>query len=170
MKKIVYPLEDVLDIKKRRVNEARKIVREKQRILQIEEQKLVEQEIARDKIKSHRDQKFMQLFDIIEKGTSSDKILQMRAYLDVVKEKLVIEENKVKKQQEQVNVAEQQLKIAKNDLKEKNKELEKIEIHKEEWGKEMLKELEHKESMEQEDIGSTMFLTNLFKKNHQIKE
>ena len=55
-----YPLEPVLSIKKDRVDRAEKVVKEKRRLLEIEQEKLRELEAARDKVKNHYMQKIQQ--------------------------------------------------------------------------------------------------------------
>ena len=83
----------------------------------------------------------------------------MRAYIDVVQEKLVVEEQKVVEQKEQVKVAKQNLENAKEELRQRRQEVDKIEMHKKEWMKDMRKELELKEALELDEVGIVMHIT-----------
>ena len=164
-----YPLSEVLDVKHRRVEAAELVVKEKKRLLEIEKEKLKEVEAERDKVKQHYQDKLDQLRRSLDEGTTSDKIEQSRLYLKVVKERLAIEEKKVKDQQEQVDVAEKNVEIAKNQLKDREQERDKIITHKKEWTKEVVKELQVLETREEDEIGTTMFLTKMIKKKDEVR-
>ena len=151
-----YPLEQVLHVKRDRVEKAEKVVEEKKRALEIEEEKLRKVKEERDAAKKHRDDKLAQLRKALDEGTTSDEVLQMKAYLKVVEERLVKEEEKVKKQEELVKVAEKALEDAKVDLKRKRIEEEKIKIHREEWEKETKKALSVQEAKDQDELGQLM--------------
>lgn len=159
MTKLAYPLEEVLSVKKRRVEKAEKEVLRKEQELQKEKDTLVEVEAARDKVRDHRDAKMTQMLKALDEGTTSPEVLQMRGYIKVVKVKLAEEEQKVKAQEEQVDIAKKNLEVAKQELAMRRKEVEKIEQHKEIWLKEAKKELEIEEGREQDEMGSVMFLT-----------
>jgi flagellar biosynthesis chaperone FliJ len=158
MKKIVYPLEEILNIKRRKVDEAVRAVKEKEKLLQKEREKLKIAQTARDKVLNHKNDKLNQFYDIIDQETTTDKIQQSKKYLEFVEEKLIIEEGKVKTQQEEVDTAKNHLQEAQNDLRTRRKEVEKFEKHKERWMKEVKKELEQEEIKNLDEIGSVMFL------------
>lgn len=156
MTTLVYPLEQVLDIKKKRVEDAEAVVREKQEALQLELDKLAEREKERDKVKKHHQDKLDQLREEMDTGTTAAKIQQMKDYLDVVKQKVLVEEKKVEEQKEQVKIAEDNLEAAKNELRMRRNEVDKIKIHKSDWMKQARKELEIEEEREMDEIGSIM--------------
>jgi len=156
MAETLYPLEQLLEVKQDRVNKAEKVVQEKQRALEAEREKLAKLEKERDLTLHHHDDKLTQLRQALDQGSTSAKILQMKAYLKVVKEKLTKEEAKVKKQQEQVALAEKNLESAKLELQRKRVELEKIKMHKEEWEKEAAREMIKEETKETDEVGSLM--------------
>ena len=156
-----YPLREVLEVKKRRVEEAEKVLKEKEKLLDIEKEKLKQREAERDKVKDHYKAKINQFRQEMDQGTTSAKIDQMKLYIKVVQEKLVIEEKKVKDQQNQVDLAEKNVQIAKNQLKDRQHEQEKIETHQKEWTKETKREMAIEESRSEDDIGSTMFLSRM---------
>ncbi|MBA3816169.1 MAG: YscO family type III secretion system apparatus protein [Parachlamydiaceae bacterium] len=153
----VYPLEQVIEVKQRRVDEAEKVVKEKQAALEKEQETLKKKEADRDKAKQHSDDKLKQMREEMDKGTTSPKILQMRAYLKVTKERVAIEEKKVKDQKVQVETAQKNLEAAKEQLKIKRQEVDKLLTHRKDWMKEMKKEQEIIEGREQDEIGSTLF-------------
>jgi flagellar biosynthesis chaperone FliJ len=162
--KIKYPLEQVLAVKRERVEKAEKVVEEKKRALQIEEEKLKKIEEERDRVLNHHNDKLAQLRHALDTGTTSDEVLQMKAYLKVVKERLAKEEAKVKTQKEQVRVAERNLEDARRDLKKKRIEEEKISLHKEQWIKEMKLEHAKQEAKEQDEIGQVLYESQRRKK------
>jgi flagellar biosynthesis chaperone FliJ len=116
-----YPLEQVLDVKKKRVEDAELVVKEKQKALEIEQDKLKKREEERDKVKNHYQDKLLQLRHQYDEGTTSDKIDQAKLYIKVVQERLKVEEKKVKDQQAQVETAEKNLELAKNQLRARRK-------------------------------------------------
>lgn len=153
---IRYPLEPVLSIKKDRVDRAEKVVKEKRRLLEIEQEKLRECELARDKVKNHYMQKIRQLREQLDDGTTSDAILKMKAYIKVVAIQLSEEEEKVNKQKESVLAAAKELERAEVELTKRRKEEEKTRLHKEEWMKEALKEEARQEEKEQDEMGQLL--------------
>lgn len=157
MGKIIYPLKQVLEVKQKRVDDAEKIVKEKQLLLEKEKEKLAQREAERDKVKAHFKEKLDQLRDTLDHGTTSPKIQQMKAYIKVVQEKLKVEEKKVKDQQDQVNIAEKNLNQAREELRRKRQEVDKLVTHRTDWEKEMLRESEIMEGREQDELGSIVF-------------
>lgn len=157
MAKAVYPLKQVLDVKKKRVEDAEKVVAEKKKVLEKEKEKLAEREAERDKAIGHHNAKLTQLRASLDEGTTSDKILQMKAYLKIAKERVKTEEKKVKDQQDQVEKAAKDLQMAELDLRMRRQEVDKMETHRKDWLKEMRKEEEIIEGREQDEIGTVIF-------------
>lgn len=155
----VYPLAQVLEVKQKRVDDAEKIVREKQLALNKEKEKLAQREAERDKVKHHQQDKLKQLRDTLDHGTTSPKIQQMKAYLKVVDEKLKIEEKKVKDQKEQVDIATKNLEQAREQLRLKRLEVDKMLTHRKDWERGMRKEIEVSEAREQDELGSIIFMS-----------
>jgi flagellar biosynthesis chaperone FliJ len=156
----IYPLKQVIEVKQNRVDQAERVVKEKEAALEKEKQTLKQREADRDKAKQHYDDKLKQMREEMDKGTTSPKILQMRAYIKVVKERVVAEEKKVKDQKAQVETAQKNLDNAKEDLRVKRQEVDKLISHKKDWIKEMRKEQEIIEGREQDEIGSIIFTTH----------
>lgn len=160
MSKVIYPLKQVIEVKQKRVEDAEKVVKEKKAALEKEQQKLAEREAERDKVKEHKQEKLKQLRDTMDQGTTSPKIQQMKIYLKIVDEKLVVEEKKVKDQKEQVATAERNLEQAKLDLQHKRQEVDKLLTHQKDWEKEKRRELEIIEGREQDELGSVIYTAN----------
>lgn len=165
-----YPLGQVLEVKKKRVEDAEAVVKEKAKLLEVEKEKLVKREEERDKVKHHYEDKLLQLRHEYDTETTSTKIDQAKVYLKVVQERLRVEEKKVKDQQAQVEVAEKNLDLAKAQLRQRQKEQDKIEIHKKEWTKEALRELEIVETRAEDELGSLMFLSKYMQNKVQAKK
>ncbi len=159
-----YPLAEVLQVKKRRVEAAERVLKEKIQILEAEKEKLRVRIQERDKVLEHYKAKQQQLRDEFDHGTTSDKIDQIKVYIKVVQERLKVEEKKVKDQQQQVEVAEKNVEVAKKDLKARQKEEDKILTHKTEWEKTTMREMEIEEVRQEDDLGSTMFLSKYTQK------
>ncbi|MBN4067006.1 type III secretion T3S chaperone [Simkania negevensis] len=153
-----YPLEQVLEVKKKRVERAEKVVHEKKSALEVEEEKMKKCEAARDEVKDHYDDKLAQLRAVLDEGSTAPKIQQMKVYLKVVKEKLDVEEKKVSDQQQEVEKAQKNLEEAEEELRKRRQEVDKIETHREEWTKEMKAEMIKKEGIEQDEMGNIIFL------------
>jgi flagellar biosynthesis chaperone FliJ len=150
-----YPLEQLLTIKINRYDQAVKTLEEKKSLLLKEEEKLKKVEEERDKVLKHKNDKLLQLRQELDQGTTSDKIQQMKNYLKVVDENLAAKQKKVDEQIKNVRFAEQQVEIAKDDLFQKKKDVEKIEMHKKEWEKEVGYQILRKEGVEQDELGSS---------------
>ncbi len=166
MAKQIYPLAQVLQVKMRRVENAEEVVKEKKALLEKERQKLKEREAEREKVKNHHNAKLFQMREEMDHGTTSPKIQQMKVYLKIVKEKLVVEDKKVADQQLQVETAIKNLEAAKEELKRKRQEVDKLETHKIDWNREMRKEEEVMEGREMDELGTVIFLTNERKKEN----
>ncbi len=152
-----YPLKQVMEVKQRRVEEAEKVVKEKREALEKEKQKLAEREADRDKAMKHHNDKLFQLRQMLDEGTTTDKIMQSKAYLKVAKERVKAEEKKVKDQQTQVDLAVKNLQAAEDNLRMRRQEVDKLETHRKDWIKEVRKEEEVIEGREQDEIGTIIF-------------
>ena len=152
-----YPLEQLAIIKKNRFDQAIKTLEEKKNLLEKQYEKLYLVTEERDKVLGHKTAKLTQLREALDEGTSTDKIQQMKVYLKTVDEKLLDREKKVKEQQKQVDLAQKQVDLATDELFQRKKDLEKLEMHKEEWRKEVRYWTERKEAAEGDEQGATTF-------------
>jgi flagellar biosynthesis chaperone FliJ len=149
-----YPLEQIKEIKKKRLEEAEKVLAEKKRLLEIEQEKLRKREAERDEVKNHKRDKLEQLRAELDAGTTSDKIKQMKDYLKVVDERLEQKEAKVIEQQKHVTAAEEAVEHARLNYIKKEKESEKMKYHEKEWEKEVEREELRKEEIAMDELGS----------------
>ena len=163
-----YPLEQLLVIKKNRFDQAVKTLEEKKAILEKAYEKLYDLTQERDKALEHKKAKLQQLRDELDQGTSSDKIQQMKAYLKVVDAKLAEKQKKVTEQQKQVDIAQKQVDVATDELFQRKKDLEKLEIHRKEWEKEIHYWMEQKEGVEHDEQGSATY--HLRKKEEDLRK
>lgn len=154
-----YPLIEVLEVKKQRVEKQEKIVAEKKQVLEREEKKLKEAEAARDKVRDHRNAKLQQLRDELDHSTTSDKVGQMKYYLEIVKEKLFAEEKKVVAQKTQVDAAKKDLEAAKEELRRRRNDVDKLKTHRVDWEKEMRKEMQVIQGREEDELGQIIYQT-----------
>jgi len=164
MKEPAYPLQQIVEVKKRRVEEAEKVVMEKKRALEKEQKKMAEVEAARDEVLHHYQDKLSQLRQVLDEGSNSTTIRQMKEYLKIVKDKLEKEEIKVKEQQKQVDAAIKNLEAAQKILRDKRQEADKLDIHKEQWTKETKTEMRKEEEKQQDEVGTTIFTSQQMKK------
>jgi len=155
---IVYPLDKVLEIKENRVKEQEKVVAQKQRELALEEEKLVKAEEARRQVQKHYDDKLAQMRYKMDTETTSIEMQQMRVYLKLVRERLIAEDKKVEAQKAQVELAKKNLEVALGELRRKRQEVDKLQVHKKDWLREMEREQERVEGIEQDEMGSLIFL------------
>lgn len=151
---LTYPLEQLMSIKKNRFDQAVKILEEKKALLKKAEEKLQGLVVERDQVLQHRIDKLNQLRQELDAGTTTDKIQQMKGYLKTVEEKLAEKQKKVTDQQKQVDLAQKQVDLATNELFQKKKDLEKLEMHKKEWEKEVRYWTEQKSAIEHDEQGS----------------
>lgn len=157
MQQAKYPLEQLTDIKKKRLEEAEKILQEKKELLIKEEKKLEQLENERNQVKEHKDAKLAQLRAELDTGTTSLKIQQMKVYLKEVDEKLKQRELKVKEQQKQVDNAIKAVELARQDMLKKHLSLEKMRLHKAEWVKEQKAIEVQIEALANDELGTTIF-------------
>ncbi len=151
-----YPLEQLKQIKEKRLQEAEKILKEKKEALAHEEDVLKQVEAERDEMLRHREDKLKQFRDVLDEGTTTDKIQQMKQYLKVVEEKLKVKQVKVQDQKKKVEQAQAAVEAARQEYVKKQRDVEKLDIHRKEWDKEVKIALEHVESLEGDEMGASL--------------
>jgi hypothetical protein len=165
MKEPVYPLQQIREVKKKRVEEAESVVMEKKRALEKEVEKLKEAEAARDQMLHHYQDKLSQLRLVLDEGSNSTTIKQMKDYLKIAKDKLEKEQVKVQAQQKNVDAAQKVLEEAQKVLRIKRQEADKLDIHREQWQKETKEEMRKQEEKDQDEVGTTIFISQKKQKN-----
>jgi flagellar biosynthesis chaperone FliJ len=149
-----YPLEQLMVIKKNRFDQAVKTLEEKRLLLEKAYSQLYDLTRERDEVLEHKTAKLTQLRTALDEGTTTDKIQQMKTYLNIVNERLAEKEKKVQEQQKQVDLAQKQVDLATQELFQRKKDLEKLEMHKVEWEKEVRYWTEQKEGLIQDEQGA----------------
>jgi hypothetical protein len=168
MKLPKYPLEQLMLIKERRLEEAEKKLKEKKLLLEKEQLKLKKLEEDCQTTHDHMQDKVKQLEEEMNQGTHSDKIDIAHKYLKVVQEQLDQKKKKVLEQDKVVKTAAHNVELARQDLVKKQQDVEKLSIHKNEWKKEVMKDLEYKEALEGDEIGSAKHLS--LKREKQLRD
>lgn len=169
-KPLSYPLEQLMTIKKNRFDQAVKTLEQKKEILEKAYEKLYVVTQDRDQVLTHKKAKLAQLREALDEGTTTDKIQQMKGYLKIVDEKLADKEKKVVEQQKQVDIAQKQVDIATDELFQRKKDLEKLEMHKQEWEKEVRYWAEQKEAVEHDEQGAQTHSIRKKEKENRKKE
>ncbi len=154
-KPLTYPLEQLMVIKKNRFDQAVKTLAAKKALLEKAYEKLYDATQERDQVLEHKTAKLQQLRQSLDEGTTTDKIQQMKTYLKIVDEKLAEKQKKVQELQKQVDLAQKQVDLATDELFQRKKDLEKLELHRQEWEKELRYWVEQKETLEQDEQGSS---------------
>ena len=162
-----YPLEQLVLIKQKKLEEAERNLREKKRILEEEEKKREALEKERNKVKDHRFSKLTQLREKMDEGAGGEKIQQMRYYLKEVDQQLAQKELRVKEQLKNVETAKKNAEAARNELLKKQQDVEKLRMHREEWDKQMKILISQKEGIETDEMGSALHTR---KTNSQTKK
>jgi flagellar biosynthesis chaperone FliJ len=152
-----YPLAQLVTIKQNRFDQAVKLLEQKKDALEKARHILKEATAARDEVAAHKRDKLEQMRNEMDQGTTTDKIEQMRRYLKVVDEKLAVQEKRVAEQQQKVKTAEQQVEAATQEMYQRKKDLEKLEMHRKEWEKEVGYWIERKEGLETDEQGSNIY-------------
>jgi hypothetical protein len=159
MKLPKYPLEQLMLIKERRLEESEKRLKEKKQILEKEQTKLKSLEAEAQQVHDHKQEKIKQLDEEMDQGTDSLKLDIAYKYLKIVQEQLVQKKKKVLEQDKVVKAAHQQVEIARQEMIKKQREVEKLSIHRDEWKKEVMKELEYKEALDGDETGSAKYIS-----------
>lgn len=149
-----YPLEQLALIKKRKLDEAERLLKEKKEILLQEENRLATVEAERNTVKKHRLDKLTQLREELDHNCGPIKVQQMKQYLKIVDEQLKEKERRVIEQKKKVEEAQKQVDLARQNLLKRQQDVEKLDIHRVEWQGEIRKEAERKEAVEVDEIGS----------------
>ena len=153
-----YPLEQLATIKQKKLEEAERELNGKKEALNKEKEKLKKVEKIRDEAKEHKDNKLQQLRDELDQGTTTDVIQRMKRYLKVVDEDLLTKEQKVTEQEKHVAAAKVQLEEARKVFFQRQKDVEKLKMHRKEWTQEMRVILAHEEGVVTDEIGSAMHI------------
>lgn len=160
-----YSLEQLVLIKKRRLEEAEKTLKKKKEELVKEEKELKNREEDRDKTRVHKQEKLTQLREMMDTGGSTGKMHELKVYLKTVDVELKQKQTKVEEQKKKVEAAEKAVEVARQEMMKKNQEVEKLRMHREEWEKEVKLEELLIEDKEIDELGSALFNKRKKEKN-----
>ncbi len=152
-----YPLEQLQLIKKRRLEEAERLLKQKKEELAQEQKKLKTLEEERNITKKHRLEKLEQLREDMDAGAGAVKIEIAKKYLETVDVELEKKERAVKEQVKRVEHAEKAVEDARKDMLQKQQDVEKLKEHKIEWKKEARAEEQQKENVLSDELGTATY-------------
>ena len=89
----------------------------------------------------------------------------MKQYLKDVDEKLKQRQEKVKAQEKKVTTAQEAVETARKEMVQRQHDMEKMHLHRKEWEKEKKAYLEHLESIETDELGTTSHIRQKREKN-----
>jgi flagellar biosynthesis chaperone FliJ len=153
-----YPLVEVIAIKRRRLEEAEKNLRDKKAILEQENLKLEKLQKELDEAKKIYDTYMVKLRAAMDEGEPSYKIDQHKIHLRDLKDKYFVIQKKVDDQKKVVKKAEDAVEEARTLYMQKEKEVEKLKLHKTEWLKALEKEEQRQEEIKMDEISQSSFL------------
>ena len=151
-----YPLQQLMEIKRKRLEEAERALTKRKEELEEEEKKLEEAKNELQKVLDHKEEKMAQMRSEMDQGTTTDKIKQMKSYLEIVEDKRKAKDDKVKKQQLEVEKAETAVEEARQNVFQKQADVEKLKMHRKEWEAEQLYLEKQEEAKETEEMGTAM--------------
>lgn len=165
MSQPAYPLQQLYEIKLKRLDLARKALKDKEHALEEENKKKKKLENERDEAKQHHAEKLAQIRQGLDEGLPSNKITQMRQYLKITQEEVVVRQRKVDEQQKKVDQAQAAVEEARKEVRKREMDIEKLDLHKIEWKKEVKILEEHAATLLNDEIG-TVIHTAKKKKKH----
>lgn len=152
-----YPLEQLVEIKQKRVDDAEKLLLEKKELLKVEEEKLKKCEEKVKRTQQHYDEKLDDFYGSFEgEGTTSTKINRLKDHLKATLEKLAEEKKAAEKQRGIRDEAQEAVNEAKAILDQRRIDLQKITEHKSAWIKEDQKEIKRLNAIEHDELGSAI--------------
>lgn len=163
MNRPIYPLEELAQIKKKRLESAEKVLQEKRSLLESEEKRLKEIQERFEEVKKHKAEKIERATEEENSGTTSDRILMTQRYLKyVVNEKLKQEQANLDAQQRKVESAKEEVRKAKELYLKCNQDVEKMRMHKDRWLIEVKKGEALVEANQTDEIGSALHLIRTY--------
>ena len=151
-----YPLHQLQEIKKRRLEEAERVLRQKREELAKEQKILAEKEKERNEAKKHRQDTLEKLRADMDAGEKTNKIEMAKRYLEIVDRDVEKKEAAVKAQVQVVEDAEKAVEDARQNMLQKQMEVEKLSEHKKAWAVELKKEQQHADNVLSDELGTAM--------------
>lgn len=152
-----YRLQPVLDKREKKKKDAEKALADARASLEKQNAILKQREEDVVKAVEKKDQYSKDFMTKMQAGMETGKISAGKAYLEVLKQNIVMAQKKVEDQKKVVQGCEQKLQAAVTQLTEATKEMKVIEKHKENWQDGLKREIQEKEDREQEEVAQTLY-------------
>lgn len=157
-----YRLQVLLDIRIKAEEAAKDAFSEAVKALDVEKKKLVTMQADLDKRKVERKAKVQAfLEDVTKKGAGITGFQQMNRFEQRLKDEEAQLALEIERQKESVMQAEKLVEQRRQEMAEATIEKKAIEKHKDTWKKQVRHELQQKEEMNQEEIGSVLHLARV---------
>ena len=154
-----YRLQTLLEMRETAEEEAKQAFSEAMRALTREQEALKKLEKDLERRKLERKAKVQAyLADVMKKGVNSMGMTQMNRFEQRLKDDEAQLGLDIERQKETVRQAEKELEQKRMEMAEAAKDKKAIEKHKDTWKKEVRKEIQAKEEMNQEEIGNALHL------------
>lgn len=154
-----YRLQTLLEMRERAEEEAKQAFSEAMKNLAKEKEALVALEQDLEARKAARKQKVQEfLADVMKKGVGASGMGQMNRFEDRLKDEEKQVALEIERQKEAVRQAEQLVEVRRAEMADAAKEKKAIEKHKDNWKKEVRKERQAREELNQEEIGNALHL------------
>jgi flagellar export protein FliJ len=154
-----YRLQTLLEMRERAEEEAKQAFSEAVKALAKEKATLLALEQDLLNRKAARKQKVNEfLADVMKKGIGASGMGAMNRFEDRLKDEEKQLALEIERQKETVRQAEQLVEIRRQEMADAAKEKKAIEKHKENWKKEVKKERQMREELNQEEIGNALHL------------
>jgi len=150
-----YPLEQLIAIKKQRLEKAERNLLEAKQQLEQEELALKRKMQECREAQDVHDGTVLHFYDVFQQGLSSNEILQHKEKMKNTLEKVREEEENAQKQRTVRDTAQAKRQDCQRVVQRKRVELEKISMHRKEWKREELLEEIRDLASEQDEIGAT---------------
>lgn len=151
-----YPLQQLLDIKEKRVEDAERELHLKKVALEKEEEKLRKCLEKEKQAQDTYDEQLEAFYTDFQQGTNSDKIKQRKDHLKGLLEKVKLEKEHTAKQEKVRDAAAEEKEEAKRILDERRIDLEKLTEHKKAWVRTDLEEKERLHIIEHDELGAML--------------
>src|SRR5688572_19710321 len=151
-----YRLQTLPEMRERTEEEAKQAFSEAMKALAKEKEQLVRLEQDLEQRKATRKQKVQEfLAEVMKKGVGASGIGTMNRFEDRLKDEEKQVALEIERQKEAVRQAEQLVEVRRAEMADAAKEKKAIEKHKDNWKKEIKKERQAREELNQEEIGNT---------------
>lgn len=159
-----YPLHQIDIIKKKRLDQAERALREKREEERVVQEKYDRAKQDRQKALEARDNKLNLLREKMDEGAPSAKIETIRVYLKIVDETFQQKHQIYETFADKLRGAQEATEAARQEVIQRQKDQEKMQEHRKQWDKEMRAFDEQEEAKLTDDMGTVRFIKDKQKK------